>query len=71
MLVALAGFAGMLAITLLGNMPLNRRIEAATSDTNPEHWWTLRRRWDALHRYRVPLEIAAFTALVTGVLLAR
>jgi len=58
-------YASMLAITLIGNMPINLRVfrwDEAHGD--PEEWRRLRRRWDRLHTGRVLLDTAGF-ALIT------
>jgi hypothetical protein len=58
-------FAVMLAITLIGNMPINLRIlrwDEAQGD--PAEWRRLRRRWDRLHTVRIVLDAAGFV-LVT------
>jgi hypothetical protein len=54
-------FTLMLAITLLGNMPINLRIfrwDEAGGD--PDEWRMLRRRWDRLHSVRIVLDLAGF-----------
>ncbi len=68
-LLALAGVAClalMLAVTLAGNVPINKRLLAATMDTPPATWWALRRRWDRLHCLRVLLDAAALALLICG-----
>ena len=67
----LAGFGAllaMLAVTLLGNMPLNRQILAFSPQASPEHFRTLRRRWDRLHTIRVILDVAGLILLCLGAL---
>ena len=54
-------YATMLAITLIGNMPINLRVFSWNEDTgDPEEWRRLRRRWDRLHNIRIPLDLAGF-----------
>jgi uncharacterized membrane protein len=60
--------AAMLAVTLAGNVPINRKILAATLDTPPPTWWSLRRRWDRLHAVRVALDLVALVLLILAVL---
>ena len=68
---ALARAAGtsysiMLAITLIGNMPINLRVfRWDENQGDPELWRALRRRWDRLHTARVMLDTAGF-ALITA-----
>lgn len=47
--VAVVALALMLAITLLGNVPLNRRTERFSSDGPVEGWQAIRDRWERLH----------------------
>ena len=61
MLAAAVCFAVMLAITLLGNMPINLRVfrwDEAAGD--PAEWRRIRRRWDRLHSVRIVLDCAGF-----------
>jgi hypothetical protein len=63
-LAAGACFASMLAITLLGNMPINLRVfrwDEAHGD--PAEWRRLRRRWDRLHSVRIVLDTAGFVLM--------
>jgi hypothetical protein len=54
-------FALMLAITLLGNMPINLRVFRWDEERgDPEEWRRLRRRWDRLHTVRIGLDVAGF-----------
>ena len=58
-------YTTMLAITLIGNMPINLRVFRWDEDRgDPEEWRRLRRRWDRLHSIRIPLDAAGF-ALIT------
>ncbi len=65
--LALAGaicFAGMLAITLVGNMPINVRVLRWDEQRgDPQEWQRIRRRWDRLHTARVVLDSAGFTLI--------
>ena len=68
--VAAAGcFVLMLAITLVGNVPINDRVLELTPQTPVQDWRALRRRWDWLHSIRVALDVAALGALILGALL--
>jgi len=50
----------MLLITLLGNVPLNKRTLDYAGDGDQEGWEQIRRRWERLHSVRVLLDLAAF-----------
>ena len=65
-LAAGASYAIMLAITLIGNMPINVRVfRWDETQGDPEQWRSLRRRWDRLHTARIALDTAGF-ALITA-----
>lgn len=65
-LAAGASYSIMLAITLIGNMPINVRVfRWNETQGDPEEWRTLRRRWDRLHTARITLDTAGF-ALITA-----
>lgn len=52
-LVAGICFAGMLAITLIGNMPIHVRVLRWDEEHgDPDEWRRIRRRWDRLHGVR-------------------
>lgn len=68
---AAGAIAAMLAVTGLGNIPLNRRTMDYPVDGDAPGWTEIRRPWERLHRVRVLLDLAAFgclvaTALATG-----
>lgn len=52
--------AAMLAITLAGNVPLNKRTRDYPSHGDLAGWRQIRRRWERLHSARVLLDLAAF-----------
>jgi len=59
----------MLAITLVGNMPITVRVlrwDEVGGD--PEEWRRIRRRWDRLHTARIALGSAGFILITLGVL---
>ncbi len=58
----------MLAVTLLGNMPINNRVLAASPDSPPADWLALRRRWDRLHTVRNLLNMAGLSCFVLSAL---
>lgn len=62
-------FAVMLAITLIGNMPLNLRVFRWDEEHgDPAEWRQIRRRWDRLHTARVLLDSAGFILIVLAAL---
>jgi uncharacterized membrane protein len=65
-ILAAAALAAMLAVTLVGNMPLNLRTEAFPDQGDAAEWRAIRSRWERLHLIRVALDLAAFACLVTA-----
>jgi hypothetical protein len=64
-----ACYAVMLAITLVGNMPINLRVfRWDEQDGDPDEWRALRRRWDRLHSARVVLDMAGFVLIILAAL---
>jgi Domain of unknown function (DUF1772) len=62
-------YATMLAITLIGNMPINLRVfRWDEHGGDPEEWHRLRRRWDKLHNVRIPLDVAGFVLITLAAL---
>lgn len=58
----------MSAISLLGNVPINKQVIEWNPQSPPDNWLELRNRWDSLHRVRVVLDIAALILLLLGTL---
>jgi uncharacterized membrane protein len=68
-LVGMLCYATMLAITLVGNIPINRRTLELEPDTVPrEEFLKLRARWDGLHAARNVLHLCGFGLTILGVL---
>jgi uncharacterized membrane protein len=71
-LFGLAGmlcYATMLAITLAGNVPINRRtLELDPDTTSMEEFLELRARWDKLHTVRNVMNLTGFGLAILGVL---
>jgi uncharacterized membrane protein len=66
---AMLCYATMLAITLVGNIPINRRTLELEPDTTPrEEFLELRVRWDRLHTVRNVLNLGGFGLAILGVL---
>jgi uncharacterized membrane protein len=66
-LAAAAALGIMLAITLVRNVPLNRRTLAFPPDGDEHAWSDIRRPWERLHALRVALEVGAFACLLAAV----
>lgn len=59
-----ACFAAMLAITLIGNMPINVRVLRWDEEHgDPADWRRIRQRWDRLHAIRIVLDSAGFVLI--------
>lgn len=62
-------YSAMLAITLIGNMPINLRVFRWDEDHgDPAEWRRLRRRWDRLHNIRIPLDVSGFLLVTLAAL---
>ena len=65
-------YTAMLAITLIGNIPLNKELVALPDDpTGHGRLAELRNKWDRLHTARNLLNLAGFGLTVAGALTAR
>lgn len=67
-LAGTACFVGMLASTLIGNVPINNRVLELSPETDGEEFVELRERWDRLHTLRVALNVAGLALLCLGAL---
>jgi hypothetical protein len=67
-LAGTACFAGMLASTLIGNVPINNRVLEMSPETDREEFVELRKRWDRLHTLRVVLNVTGLGLLCAGAL---
>jgi uncharacterized membrane protein len=65
-LLGTACFAGMLASTRIGNVPINERVLEIDPEQDQEEFAELRKRWDRLHTLRVVLNLAGLRFLVSG-----
>ena len=66
--VATGCFAGMLALTFAGNMPVNVAVLRWEEQGDPDRWRRLRRRWDRIHTVRIALDTTGFALLVAACL---
>jgi uncharacterized membrane protein len=67
-LLGTACFAGMLASTRIGNVPINERVLEIDPEQDQEEFAELRKRWDRLHTLRVVLNLAGLGFLISGAL---
>jgi hypothetical protein len=66
---AAGSYTAMLAITLIGNMPINLRVFRWDEERgDPAEWRRMRRRWDRLHNFRIPLDVAGFVLITLAAL---
>ena len=67
--LAAAGlFAAMIVYTVLLPVPINNQVVRWRPEALPANWRELRRRWDALHAFRVVVLAVAFILLVAACL---
>jgi hypothetical protein len=68
-LTAAGCYTTMLAITLIGNMPINVRVfRWDEHGGDAAEWRRLRRRWDRLHNVRIALDVAGFLLITLAAL---
>jgi hypothetical protein len=61
-------YAGMLAVTLAGNVPINRQVLGWDDEGGDrEAWRALRQRWDRLHSARIVLDVAGLVLIAAAV----
>ncbi|MBA2528722.1 MAG: DUF1772 domain-containing protein [Euzebyales bacterium] len=63
---AAAAITAMLAVTGLGNIPLNRATMSYPIEGDAAGWVAIRRRWERLHGVRVLLDLGAFGCLAAA-----
>ena len=67
-LVALIGFAGMLALLAFGNNPLNQQIATWTPETLPSNWREAHTAWDGFHAASSALAALSLISLLIATL---
>ena len=68
-LVGMFCYVAMLAVTFVGNMPINRRVlELDPATVSREEFIGLRRRWDRFHAARNTLNFLGFASALLGAL---
>lgn len=65
-LAGAAAIVTMLAVTGLGNIPLNKATMSYPIGGDAAGWVAIRRRWERLHRIRVILDVGAFACLAAA-----
>ena len=66
--LSLAGlllFMASMAVTLGGNVPINKQVQSWDTMAPPSHWSQLRDRWEQLHSLRTAMVVSGF-ALFAG-----
>lgn len=69
-ITAAASLAVALALTIVGNVPINVRTGRIRQQTAPEGFIAMRRRWDVFQLIRAGLQLAGFVLVTIGVLAA-
>lgn len=68
-LVAAAVSLGVaLAVTIIGNVPINARTGRIREDAAPEGFIAMRRRWDVFQIVRASLQLLGFILVAVGVI---
>jgi hypothetical protein len=70
-LVALVFIVGDMAVTLAGNVPINKQVQSWNLAKPPSDWAELRDRWERLHTIRTALIVSGFASLVAAVVFFR
>ena len=60
--------AGMVVITLVAELPLNKRTVEYPTNGDAQEWSAIRRRWERFHQARVALDLIAFGCLAAAAL---
>ena len=69
-LAATGLFAATIVYSVLLPVPINHQVARWQPHSLPANWRELRRRWDALHAFRVAVLLLALILLVTSCLLS-
>ncbi len=65
--IALIALVADLALTLRGNVPLNKIINTWTEQSYPADWNSYRSKWLTVYGFRQVANLIGFVALLTGV----
>jgi hypothetical protein len=66
-LAALILIIGDMAVTLTGNVPINKQVQSWEAAAPPPQWAALRDRWEKLHTMRTVLIVPGFALLASSV----
>lgn len=66
-LLALLFIVGDMAVTLAGNVPINKQVQSWNVSEPPPEWAELRDRWERLHTIRTMLIVSGFALFVAAV----
>ena len=64
-LAALILIIGNMAVTLAGNVPINKQVQSWEVAAPPPEWAALRDRWEKLHTMRTVLIVSGFALLAS------
>jgi hypothetical protein len=67
-LVALTLIVGDMAVTLVGNVPIDRQVQSWKAAAPPQEWTDLRDRWEKLHTIRTLLIVSGFALFAASVI---
>ncbi len=67
-MLSAGAIAGMALITVVAELPLNKRTVGYPLDGDAQEWSAIRRRWERFHQARVVLDIIAFSCLAAAAL---
>ena len=70
-LIALVFIVGDMAVTLAGNVPINKQVQSWNVAEPPPEWAKLRDRWERLHTIRTMFIVSGFALLVAAVVFFR
>lgn len=68
-LIALLLIVGDMAVTVIGNVPINKEVQSWNVAAPPAEWAELRDRWERLHTIRTLLVVSGFALFVGAVVL--
>lgn len=68
-LIALVLIVGDMAVTLTGNVPINKQVQSWNVAAPPLEWAELRDRWERLHTIRTLLIVSGFVLFVAAVVI--
>jgi uncharacterized membrane protein len=70
-LIAFVFIVGNMAVTLAGNVPINKQVQCWNVAEPPPEWAELRDRWERCHTIRTIFIVSAFAFLVAAVVFFR